>query len=99
MISDWSGGNAPFCAARAAFFHEIACETGTTIFYEKSPALFAALTELCRVCGVSRPAVLACDLTKPTERIQRGSLEELRRLCKAAQPKGEIILVLSPLFK
>ena len=81
-------------AARAEFFRELACETETTILYEKPAALSATLTELCRACEGSRPAVLACDLTKPTEQIRRGTLAELRDSCKANPLRGELALVL-----
>ena len=84
-------------AARAEFFRKLSCETGTAILYEKSAALSATLTALCRACADSRPVVLACDLTKPTERIWRGTLAELRDSCKANPPRGECVLVLGRL--
>lgn len=84
-------------AQRAAFFQEIAQESRTVILYESAPRLRATLTALCRVCISPRPFVLACDLTKPTEQIWRGSLTELRSHCAVNTPRGEFVLLLGGL--
>ena len=85
--------------SRPAFFHKLARETGTILLYEKPSGLSATLTELCHACGASRPAVLACDLTKPSQQIRRGTLAELRACCETHPPGGEMVLILDGLPK
>ncbi len=86
-------------ADRAAFFLVLGEETRTLVLYETPARLVSTLAELCRVCGPARPAALACDLTRPTERIERSPLAMLRESAQANPPQGEIVLIIGELPK
>jgi 16S rRNA (cytidine1402-2'-O)-methyltransferase len=64
----------------------------TLIFYE-SPHRIAALVEDAQAVYGDRRAALGNDLTKKFERVDRGTLSELRTLLGTTEPKGEYVLV------
>jgi 16S rRNA (cytidine1402-2'-O)-methyltransferase len=66
----------------------------TLIYYESPYRLKAALADALEVLG-DRRAALANDLTKMFERVDRGTLSELLRLCETSQLRGEYVLVVA----
>ncbi len=66
----------------------------TLIYYESPYRLRAALADALEVLG-DRQAALANDLTKMFERVDRGKLSELLRLCEATVLRGEYVLVVA----
>jgi 16S rRNA (cytidine1402-2'-O)-methyltransferase len=66
----------------------------TLIFYESPHRLQAFLEDALTVFG-DRPAVLANDLTKKFETINRGTIKELIELVKATDLKGEYSVVVA----
>jgi 16S rRNA (cytidine1402-2'-O)-methyltransferase len=66
----------------------------TLIYYESPYRLKAALADALEVFG-DRHAALANDLTKMFERVDRGRLSELLRLCETTEPRGEYVLVVA----
>jgi len=56
--------------------------------------LSVLLADVAKVFGKGQRITLACDLTKPTEKVYRGSIAEIQE--KAASKKPEFILVIHP---
>lgn len=79
---------------RSAQLAAIAGETRTTVFYESPNRLAATLVALAEVCGGSRRAVVARELTKLHEEIRRGSLVELAEWAGTGV-KGEVVVVVA----
>lgn len=79
---------------RSAQLAAIAAETRTTVFYESPNRLAATLTALAEVCGGSRRAVVARELTKLHEELRRGSLAELAKWAGTGV-KGEVVVVVA----
>ncbi len=68
----------------------------TIVFYEAPHRLLPALADLEAAFGVSRPLVVARELTKLHEEILRGSIAELRAHFTRQEPRGEFTLLLGP---
>ncbi len=66
----------------------------TLIYYESPYRLKAALADALEVLG-DRRAALANDLTKMFERVDRGTLSELLRVCESIELRGEYVLVVA----
>ncbi len=66
----------------------------TLIYYESPYRLKAALADALEVLG-DRRAALANDLTKMFERVDRGTLSELLRVCESTELRGEYVLVVA----
>ena len=78
---------------RESRLQQMALEQRTCVLYESPKRVAATLRDLARCCGAERRAVVARELTKLHEEFVRGSLAELVEW-SAAEPKGEIVLVL-----
>lgn len=75
---------------------ELAAIPATLVFYETGPRLADSLADLSAVLG-SRNAAVCRELTKSFEEVRRGPLTGLASHYKdAAEPKGEIVLVVGP---
>lgn len=64
--------------------------------YESPRRLAATLAELAEVCGGARRASVSRELTKRFEETVRGTLTELAGRFGAAEPRGEIVVVVAP---
>lgn len=71
----------------------IAAETRTVVLYESPNRVAATLALLAERCGNERRAVLARELTKLYEEVQRGTLAELAAWA-ADGVKGEVVVVI-----
>lgn len=73
----------------------LAGEDRTLIFYEAPHRIVESLTDMLRVFGAEREAVIARELTKTFETIQGGSLKSLLDFVEADpnQRKGEIVVI------
>lgn len=80
-------------ADRQAFFAALAQETRTLVLYESPAYLLDTLETLAVACGGERQAALACNLTKPNERILRGSLSALLSDLRRKKLTGEFVLI------
>jgi 16S rRNA (cytidine1402-2'-O)-methyltransferase len=80
-------------AARAETIAELAGVRATLIFYESPKRLAATLTDLARLLGENRAAVVCRELTKRFEEIARGDLGQLARLFVGREIRGEIVLL------
>jgi 16S rRNA (cytidine1402-2'-O)-methyltransferase len=82
--------------ARRAEIKALAAVPATLIFYEAPPRLAKALDDLLAVLG-PRQAAVARELTKRFEEVRRGTLSELAaHYAAAAQPKGELVVLVGP---
>ncbi len=67
----------------------------TVVLYEAPPRLADLLTDLSRVAGADRPAVVARELTKLYEEFRAGTLAELAAYYEASEPRGELTVVVA----
>jgi 16S rRNA (cytidine1402-2'-O)-methyltransferase len=81
--------------ARRAQLRDLAAERRTLVFFEAPHRLAAALGDLAEAFGADRPAVVCRELTKTYEELVRRPLGELAAWAAAAQPRGEITLVVA----
>jgi 16S rRNA (cytidine1402-2'-O)-methyltransferase len=79
-------------AERSAFFGSLRHAPHTLVFYESPRRLRTTLRDLHAALG-SRRAVVARDLTKPTEAFARGTLDELIAQFEARAPMGQCVLI------
>jgi 16S rRNA (cytidine1402-2'-O)-methyltransferase len=83
-------------AARRARIAELARIPATMVLFETGPRLAASLADLADGLG-TRPAAVCRELTKLHEETRRGELAALaRHYAEAAEPRGEIVLVVGP---
>ncbi|MBV8853756.1 MAG: 16S rRNA (cytidine(1402)-2'-O)-methyltransferase, partial [Sinobacteraceae bacterium] len=80
---------------RRARLQALATETRTLVFFEAPHRIVASLTELAKLLGGNRAAVVARELTKVHESVYRGTLDELVVAAEADTnfARGEITLV------
>ena len=83
--------------SRANRLSQLAAETVTLIFYEAPHRIKECLQDMLDAFGDEREAVLAREITKTYETIQRGSLAQLAAFVAADsnQQKGEIVLLVA----
>ena len=74
---------------------EIARDDKTTVIYESGKRIERTIEDLLNVCGDEREAIIARELTKMHEEIQRGTLRHLHTKMSDIPTKGEFVLVLS----
>jgi 16S rRNA (cytidine1402-2'-O)-methyltransferase len=86
----------PKSPARRTEIRTLAAVPATLIFYEAPQRVAKALEDLAAMLG-PRPAAVARELTKRFEEVRRGPLDELAAFyAAAAQPKGEIVILVGP---
>jgi 16S rRNA (cytidine1402-2'-O)-methyltransferase len=86
----------PKDAGRQARLRELARLPASLVFFESGPRLAAALAAMADAFG-AREAAVCRELTKLYEEVVRGDLVSLaQRYAKAAQPRGEIAVVVGP---
>ncbi len=79
---------------RRALLESLRAETRTVLAFEVPHRLAATLAEIEATLGSGRPLVICRELTKLHEEILRGTAAELRSHFQAAEPRGEITLVI-----
>jgi 16S rRNA (cytidine1402-2'-O)-methyltransferase len=72
----------------------VAAEPRTVVLYEAPHRLARTLADLAEACGPERRVAVARELTKLHEEVWRGSLGDALAWVRAAEPRGEIVLVL-----
>jgi len=80
---------------RRSALEELKTVRASLIFFEAPPRLAKALADMAEILG-AREAAAMRELTKLHEEARRGTLPELAAFYRAAQPKGEITLVVGP---
>ncbi len=81
-------------AARQRRLASIARSSVTTVMYESPHRVAKTLQEIAVLCGDSRRAVVARELTKKFEEVTRGTVKELAAVFAKRVVKGEIAVVL-----
>jgi 16S rRNA (cytidine1402-2'-O)-methyltransferase len=79
---------------RTAMLDEIVSSPHTAILYEAPGRVADSLLELANRAG-DRPAVVARELTKQFEELQRGTLESLKAYYTKAPPRGEVVILIA----
>jgi 16S rRNA (cytidine1402-2'-O)-methyltransferase len=79
---------------RAERLAALAGERRTTVLYEAPHRLARTLADLVATLGADRPVAICRELTKLHEEVWRGSLGEAAGRARAAEPRGEHVLVL-----
>jgi 16S rRNA (cytidine1402-2'-O)-methyltransferase len=82
-------------AARRTRISELARIPATLVLFETGPRLGATLSDLAAGLG-PREAAVCRELTKLHEEVRRGDLQALAASYAAAEPRGEIVLVIAP---
>jgi 16S rRNA (cytidine1402-2'-O)-methyltransferase len=70
-------------------------EPRTMVFFDAARRLAETLAEMESVFGADREAAVVREITKTFEETVRGTLAELRARFTAAEPRGEIVLVVA----
>lgn len=86
----------PKTAARQKAIAALAHVPGSLLFYEAPQRLAESLTDLAKIFGAARQAVVARELTKMFEETKRGTLGELAELYSGDEAKGEIVILVAP---
>lgn len=81
--------------ARRERLQRLAAETATLVFYESSHRIQASLADMAAAFGGARPAVVARELTKRFEQIERGGLNQLAQWIQddANRRRGEFVVM------
>jgi 16S rRNA (cytidine1402-2'-O)-methyltransferase len=82
-------------AERTAAIGDIVASAATTIVFEAANRVAATLEDLADAGGGERSAVVARELTKQFEEFKRGTIAELLAAYRDAEPRGEVVLVIS----
>ena len=81
--------------ARCKKLEEMKFIQSTLIFYESPRRISMVLEDMNQIFGGDRNAVIARELTKKFETIERGTLSSLSKL-KSDELRGEIVLIIGP---
>jgi 16S rRNA (cytidine1402-2'-O)-methyltransferase len=81
-------------SGRAERLTAVASERRTAVLYEAPHRLARTLADLVEVCGPERRVAIGRELTKLHEEMWRGTLAEAVAWTEAAEPRGELVLVL-----
>lgn len=81
--------------ARQTFLRELVEIPATLVFYESPKRISKFLADAVSVFGSDREAVVARELTKKFEEIQRGTLGELNEAMSSRTLKGEIVVLIA----
>jgi 16S rRNA (cytidine1402-2'-O)-methyltransferase len=82
-------------SGRRSRLRDLAAEPRTLVFFEAPHRIAAALTDLAGAFGAERAGAVCRELTKTYEEIRRGPLGELAAWAAAAEPRGEITVVVA----
>lgn len=85
----------PKAGARATALAALQARRETMVFYESPRRLAAALAAMAEAFGDDREAVVALELTKRYERLQRGTLAALADAFGGAATRGEAVIVVA----
>ena len=79
---------------RRRFLEDISDIPATIVLFETPRRCSETISELVRVMGGERRAVICRELTKRFEEIVRGRLSDLETACRDMSQKGEAVLVI-----
>jgi 16S rRNA (cytidine1402-2'-O)-methyltransferase len=79
---------------RRTSLEELRSLSHTLIFYEAPHRIVEALEDIVQILGPKRPVVVARELTKLHEEFIRGTAEEVLRILRGREVRGEITLLI-----
>ena len=82
-------------AERTSAIDEIVASPATSIVFEAANRVAGTLEDLAEAGAAERNAVVARELTKQFEEFKRGTIAELAEVYGNAEPRGEVVLVIS----
>lgn len=82
-------------AMRRRLLERVAGEPWSVVVFEAANRVLELLDDLANVCGGSRVAVVARELTKLHEDVRRGTLDELQAYYRDHEPIGEVTVVIA----
>lgn len=87
----------PKQGARSKFFHALREEERTLVFYESCHRIQMSIGDMIEAFGGERQAVIARELTKHYEQIERGTLKELAQWLATDEDRlrGEFVVILA----
>jgi 16S rRNA (cytidine1402-2'-O)-methyltransferase len=80
---------------RTETIRNVVASTATAVLFEAGNRVAATLSDLAQAGAGDRAAVVARELTKQFEEFRRGSVRELADVYESADPRGEVVLVIS----
>jgi 16S rRNA (cytidine1402-2'-O)-methyltransferase len=80
-------------SARRAALAALVREPRTMVFFEAARRLEASLADMAACFGAAREAAVVREISKTFEESVRGTLAELHARFSAAEPRGEIVIV------
>ncbi|MEM7473045.1 MAG: 16S rRNA (cytidine(1402)-2'-O)-methyltransferase [Pseudomonadota bacterium] len=80
---------------RQNFFRTLADVPGTLVFYESPNRVAKSLSDMVKIFGPDREAVMARELTKKFEEVCRAPLAELAAQMSQRKLKGEVVLLVA----
>jgi 16S rRNA (cytidine1402-2'-O)-methyltransferase len=89
-------GFLPHKKGRETRIKKIALEDKTVILYESPHRLLKTLEQLSTFCGTERECAVVREISKLHEEVFRGTLEQARLWAEQSAPKGEFVLLVSP---
>lgn len=87
-------GFLPIKKGRQTLFNTLKNESRTVVFYESPHRILKTVDQLASVCGRERRIVLARELTKIHETIDRGTIGKIQMLLQKQPPRGEYVVIL-----
>jgi 16S rRNA (cytidine1402-2'-O)-methyltransferase len=82
-------------ADRTAAIGDVVASPATAVVFEAANRLAATLEDLAESGAGERSAVVARELTKQFEEFRRGTIAELQAAYRDAEPRGEVVLIIS----
>jgi len=92
-------GFLPHKKGRQTKLQQLAAEERTIVLYESPHRIAKAIEQLSQHLGNDRRACICRELTKIYEEVIRGSLSELKEICKTRKLKGEMVVVIEGLIR
>ncbi|MBM3428418.1 MAG: 16S rRNA (cytidine(1402)-2'-O)-methyltransferase, partial [Bacteroidetes bacterium] len=89
-------GFLPHKKGRETRIKKIALEDKTVILYESPHRLLKSLEQLTQFCGADRKCAVVREISKLHEEVFRGTLDQARLWAEQSAPKGEFVLLVSP---
>lgn len=82
-------------AERSDAINDVVGSRATSVLFEAANRVGATLSDLVKAGAGDRDAVVARELTKQFEEFKRGTIVELEKIYRDAEPRGEVVLVIA----
>ena len=82
-------------AGRSDAINDVVSSRATSVLFEAANRVGVTLSDLVKEGAGERDAVVARELTKQFEEFKRGTIAELEKIYRDAEPRGEVVLVIA----